>query len=165
MEWPGWDEPPVPVVITGRPNRHRPRQYTEHAIPRHGLYRGPDGQLLVPIGGSHHRASSMTGMRPAQVVINNDNGVQWEDSRSDGRRPTSTHGGGRYYVEHRHYDDRDYSRRERTPSPYLDYETRQKLKELEEMKKASEDERRKRQIEEVRIFRRNKNALGSNSIG
>ena len=148
--WPGYDEP---VVIHGRPNRNRPRMYTEHALPRQRLYSGPDGQLFVPAGAGHHRASSISGVRPAQVIINNDNGMAWEDARSEGRRPSSSHGG-RYYYDDRYYEDhRDRSRvRIRTPSPYVDYETQQKLKQLEELQKKEEDEKQRKQIEdEIRL--------------
>ena len=148
MDWPGWDEAAAPVIINGRPNRYRPRLYTEHGAPRQRLYQGPNGQLLMPVGGGHQRASSMSGARPAQVIINNDNAVQWEDSHSDGRRPSSSHGG-RYYYDDRYYVERDRSRvRTRTPSPYVDYETQQKLKQLEELQRRDEDEKRKKQIEE-----------------
>ena len=158
MEWPGWDEPePVPVVISGRPSRNRPRLNTEHALPRQRLYRGPNGQLLMPVGGGQHRASSMSGTRPAQVIINNDNGVSWEEPYGDGRRPSSSHGGGRYYYEDRYYDDRERSRvRMRTPSPYVDFDTQQKLKELEELKRKDEDEKRRRQIEDEIIVQQAK---------
>lgn len=106
----------------------------------------------MPVGGGHHRASSMSGPRPAQVIINNDNGVQLEDSRSDGRRPSSSHGG-RYCYEDRYYDDRERPRiRARTPSPFLDFETQQKLKEFEDMKRREEDEKRTKELEEKIIF-------------
>ena len=157
MEWPGWDDPPPVIIHAGRPARHRPRLATAHSIPRQPVYyTGPNGQLLVPAEGIH-RSASVSGQRPAQVIINNDNAVQWDDHHD--RRARSAHGTRYYYEED--YDrvvrrERSTSRR-RTPSPYEpDPETIIKLRELEEIKRREEEKERFHRAEEELLLKQAK---------
>ena len=148
-DWPGSDEPVV--IQAGRPGRHRPRLNTEHMIPHAPVYyQGPDGQLLMPAGGGVHRSASVSG-RPASINIYNDNAAAWDDH--SGRRPLSAHGS-LYYddVEGRIYERRRSSSRVRRPSASpkreLDSDTKEKLKEYEEIKKREEEKAQQKRIEE-----------------
>ncbi|MCJ1284787.1 Actin-like protein 10 [Xylographa opegraphella] len=128
-------------------------------------YTGPNGQLLVPAQGAHHRSNSASGyQQPAQVIINNDNQLAMMEEYGAGR-PRSKHDSRHdhhrvtYYREDE-YSDRERSRsrsrvRRRTPSPYYEreseYEIAIRLRRLDEMERKEEDERRKKRIEEELI--------------
>ena len=160
--WPGYDEAPPVVINARRPGRNRPRLATDHAVPRQAqMFYFQDGQqLLVPgpgLGpGLHHRSSSASGGRPAQVIINNDNLAAWDNHSS--RRPRSVHYDDYYYDPH----DRERSRsrprhRSRTPSPYHeDIETKGKLKRLEELEQKEEEERREKRLKEKLVLEKAK---------
>ncbi|KAL9114205.1 MAG: hypothetical protein Q9187_007502, partial [Circinaria calcarea] len=167
--WPGCDLPTPVILNAGRPGRNRPRLQSAHLPAQPAVYLGPNGQYLVPaigIGGGHHRAASTSGNRPAQVIINNDNGngLQWDD-HSPSRRPRSHHGDRDYYHDnyerrprsHSHSRSRSRERirvhsraRRRTPSPYyeIDYETERKLERLQEIEEERERERREKEIKD-----------------
>ena len=159
MDWPGWDEAPPVVIHAGRPGRHRPRLATAHSIPRQPVYyTGPNGQLLVPAEGGVHRSASVSGQRPAQVIINNDNAMQWDDHHD--RRPRSAHGARYYYDEENfHYRVPSRSRSRSRSRPFEpDYETREKLKELDDIKRKEEDRERQRRIEDELLLKHAKEA-------
>ncbi|KAI4108019.1 MAG: hypothetical protein L6R37_001301 [Teloschistes peruensis] len=76
MQWPGYDAyNNPPVVIAGRPGRGRPRHGSEH--PRQTTYFTDANGMLIPQAGmAFGRSNSVSGGRPAQIVINN---TQWDD--------------------------------------------------------------------------------------
>ena len=120
-------------------------------LPRQAVYyQGPNGELLVPAG-SMHRSASVSNQRPAQVIINNDNAAAWEDHA--GHRPRSAHGT-LFYDEHDHvvYEPGRSRSRVRmsahSPQPELDSDTKEKLKDYEELKRKREEAEQKKRIEE-----------------
>ena len=150
--WPGRDEP---IVLNTGPSHHhgsRPRLYSEHRHrSQHPVYVSEDGTLLVPAGSSANRSSSVSAQRPTQVIINNENAGNWEEHFDPERRPRSSHG---HRYEEDYYIRRDRSRsrshvRQRTPSPYYEeFETREKMKELELYKRKEEEHIQKKRAEE-----------------
>ena len=156
-------EYPFPVVLnSARPARNRGRLNSEHPN-RQTFYLTDQNGMLVPTmagdGGGRHRSSSTSGPFPTgAVIINNE---QWTDvspSRSSHRRRNS-HGHDHHYSDDDDWDDhhsrhrrRSHSRvrPSRTPSPYYDSETENRLKKLKELeKKEAEDEARERYEEEM----------------
>ncbi|KAL8929804.1 MAG: hypothetical protein Q9208_000948 [Pyrenodesmia sp. 3 TL-2023] len=71
MEWPGYDMYNAPrVVIADRPGRGRPRLGSDH--PRQTMYfTDSHGNLLPQAVPGVGRSNSVSGGRPAQIVINN----------------------------------------------------------------------------------------------
>ncbi|KAL8953059.1 MAG: hypothetical protein Q9222_001052 [Ikaeria aurantiellina] len=71
MAWPGYDAyNGQPVMMTGRPGRGRPRGASDH--PRQTLYFTDTNGMLAPEAGAGvGRSNSISGGRPAQIVINN----------------------------------------------------------------------------------------------
>ncbi|KAL8694365.1 MAG: hypothetical protein Q9218_001002 [Villophora microphyllina] len=76
MEWPGYDAyNNPPVVIAGRPGRARGRYGSDH--PRQTTYFTDASGMLNPQAGmGFGRSNSVSGGRPAQIVINN---TQWDE--------------------------------------------------------------------------------------
>ena len=167
--WPGWDEIPQPVIFNGRPGRARPRHGSEH-MPQPVYYVGGGGQYLVPAPGlgGHHRSNSSTGHRvPAQIIINNDNNVQWEEERERERRPRSSHG-------HHHYDHEDYiverihhrersrshsRRRHRSSTPDSieeKVEIKGRLHRLEELERQAAEEEHEKRVKEQLLLKQAK---------
>ena len=165
MDWPGFDEPPPVVLNAGRPGRNRPRWNTEHLGQQQVYYAGPNGQLLVPAAGAGgagrlggvHRSASVSGQRPT-VIINNDNCMSGDNLA--GNRPLSAYG--RYeddYVwDYERGRPRSSSRvRASTPANYEpDPETKQKLKELDELKQKQKDKERQKKLEDELFLKRKK---------
>jgi hypothetical protein len=165
----------VILNATARP-RFRPRMNSEHP-----MYYDSYGRLLVPAGPAvginslggqhHHRSSSMTG-RPAQIVINNELRDEHHEGRGErerDRRPRSSHFHDFEVVARDRTRSRSRVRirerdvvRDRTPSPYYEYEqsfeTREKLKKLEEYEKKQEEAAHKKRLEEEMFIKAAKEA-------
>ena len=124
--WPGFEGPPV-YINAGRPGRNRPRLGTDYDGRGQRYYRGPNGEYLVPAG-RPQRASSVSGMRPAQIVINND------QFNEDGAARPRSHS------------------RPRSPYYEEDYETRRKLERLMELERKEEEEKREKQLKEKMLL-------------
>lgn len=109
--------------------------------------------------GGLHRSASVSGQRPAQVIINNDNAMAWDDHA--GHRPLSSFG--RFQDD---FGDWEYERtrprsrsrvRANTPAAYEpDFETKEKLKELDDLKKKQEDKQRQQRLEEELFLKKKK---------
>ena len=124
-------------------------------MPRQPVYyAGPDGQLLVPASGGVQRSSSVSGQRPPHINIYNDYAASWDDH--SGRRPSSAHGS-LYYDE---VEDRVYRagprvrRPSASPSRELDPETKEKLKQYDDLKKKEEEKAQQKRIEEKLLMDR-----------
>ncbi|KAI4258242.1 MAG: hypothetical protein LQ352_001295 [Teloschistes flavicans] len=190
MQWPGYDAyNNPPVVVSGRPGRGWPRHGSEN--PRQTTYFTDANGMLIPQAGlGFGRANSVSGGRPAQIVINN---TQWDEhsppntsrsrrnsgytddswderahsprrhrdssrdrsrNRSRDRSKHRSHSHERRRHSHSHNQVRD----SRSPSPYLDYETQQRMKKLEEFERKEEEEAARERAKQEMIIAEAKKA-------
>lgn len=162
----------IPVVLSSRPARNRPRQYSEHGH-REIVYVQDTRRLLDPaatFGAGLQRSRSAAGHgrhSPTQIFINNSQRDDHSPVRNPRRRSQHVY----YYDEdswdeedrtHRHgtrRHGRSHSRRRKsqTPSPVRDAEIErqvdleQRLKKLDlfEQKEKEEEQRRKYKQEQI----------------
>ena len=152
---------PVPVVLNGnRPGRNRGRLNSEHAN-RQTVYMQDQRGMLVPGGGSarHGRSSSVSGpyAPSASVIVNNE---MWQEtSPQRGHQRRSSHGHDHHYSDdddwEEHHSRRRYSRgrNSRTPSPYYDSETEERLRKLKKLERKEEEEAAQQRWEEEQILK------------
>ena len=161
MEWPAGNQL-VPVVLPGaRPSRNRGRLNSEHPSQQTVYQYG----MLVPEAGGgagrHGRSSSVSGpyAPPASVIVNNE---MWQESSPHrSHRRHSSHGHDYHYSddddweEHRSGRRRGHSRPHdsRTPSPYYDSETEERLRKLKKLEKKEEEEAAQERWEEEQILK------------
>ncbi|KAL9031713.1 MAG: hypothetical protein Q9196_000261 [Gyalolechia fulgens] len=147
MEWPGFDAYHTqPVVVPGRPLRGRHRHGSDR-LHQTTYFTDANGMLIPQAGLGIGRSNSVSGARPAQIVINNTQRDEFSPPHSARRRSRDYSPG---YSDDDSWDERAHSPRGRdphhqghepaTPVPYLDPVTAAKLKKLEDIEKKEEEE-------------------------
>ena len=165
MEWPP-SQQIVPVVLNGtRPGRNRARQNSEHPNHHQTIYFQDQNGMLVPAGGTPGgrvgRSSSVSGpYAPGQTIIYNE---QWQEtSPGRGHHRRSSHGHDHHYSDDDDWEEhharrqghsRGRGRDSRTPSPYYDSETEERLRKLKKLEKKEEEEAAQERWEEEQILK------------
>lgn len=117
--------------------------------------------MLSPTGpsGRHGRSSSVSGpyAPPASVIVNNE---MWQEtSPQRGHHRRSSHGHDHHYSDDEDWDAHRRPRRpsrgrdSRTPSPYYDSETEERLRKLKRLEKKEEEEAAQERWEEEQIIK------------
>lgn len=168
----------IPVILSSRPARNRPRQFSEHG--HHEIVYVQDSrQHLDPAayGAGLQRSRSAAGNgrhSPTQIFINNSQRDDHSPARNPRRRSQHV-----YYYENDSLDEEDRSHRHgrrrygrsrsrrrgsRTPSPIRDLEIEnkveleQRLKKLDLLEKREEEEEQRRKYEQEQILKAAKKA-------
>ena len=152
---------PVPVILnSNRPGRNRGRLNSEHAN-RQTVYMQDHYGMLSPTGPvpRHGRSSSVSGpfAPPGQVIVNNE---MWQEtSPQRGHHRRNSHGHDHHYSDDEDWDDRrrqrrySHSRDSRSPSPYYDSQTEERLRKLKKLEKKEEEEAAQERWEEEQILK------------
>lgn len=160
----------IPVILSSRPARNRPRQFSEHAH-REIMYIQDSRQLLDPTaaaayGAGLQRSRSAAGHgrhSPAQIVINNPPPDDHSPVRNHRRRSQHV-----YYGEDDSWDEEERAQRHggrrharsrgrrygsRTPSPVRDAEIEKQVDVEQRLKKLEILEQKEREEEQRRIYK------------
>lgn len=157
---------PVPVILnSNRPGRNRGRLNSEH--PNHQtVYMQDEYGMLTPGGPMprHGRSASVSGpyAPPASVIVNNE--VWQETSPQRGHHRRSSHGHDHHYSDDEDWEGHRRQRRHsrgrgsrgrssRTPSPYYDSETEERLRKLKKLEQKEEEEAAQERWEEEQILK------------
>ncbi|KAL8944461.1 MAG: hypothetical protein Q9211_000558 [Gyalolechia sp. 1 TL-2023] len=113
MEWPGFDAYHTqPVVVPGRPLRGRHRHGSDR-LHQTTYFTDANGMLIPQAGLGIGRSNSVSGARPAQIVINNTQRDEFSPPHSARRRSRDYSPG--------YSDDDSWDERARSPRGYRDH--------------------------------------------
>lgn len=159
----------IPVVLSSRPARNRPRQFSEHG--HHEIVYVQDSRRLLDptaaanFGAGLQRSRSAAGQgrhSPAQIFINNTQRDDHSPARNSRRRSQHV-----YYYDDDSWDEersrryrgrhhgRSHSRRResRTPSPVRDAEIEKQVELEQRLRKLDLLEQKEREEEQRRIYK------------
>ena len=160
----------IPVILSSRPARNRPRQFSEHTH-RDVVYVQDSRRLLDPnaaaaLGAGLQRSRSVTGHgrhSPPQIIINNTQRDDASPVRDPRRRSQRV-----YYYDNdswdeeecvhrhggrRHGRSRSRRRESRTPSPNRDAEIENKVELEQRLRKLDILEQKEKEEEQRRIYK------------